>query len=124
MCITYILVNVLPCCNGRMIEKFIFVVKIRIHGSVHKPTLHFQHGNFVLILFLFSEHTWHHTHDSDVGHVWCVKLQEESFERLVGLVFLLDGIEFEFPLHTFQTNFELKLDNNFGGLFWKHRMLE
>jgi hypothetical protein len=44
-----------------------------------------------------------------------------SFERLEGLVFLFGGLDVETPLQKFQANFELKLDNNSGGLLCKKR---
>jgi hypothetical protein len=42
----------------------------------------------------------------------------------VGFVFLLCWIEVQCPLDSFPTNFELKSDNIFDGLFCNHTMLE
>jgi hypothetical protein len=56
--------------------------------------------------------------------VQCVKLQDRSFDWLVGLVFLMGWIEDEAPLHSFPTNFELKSDRMFSGMFCYHCFIE
>jgi hypothetical protein len=60
------------------------------------------------------------------AHVWCARLQDKSFDfdQRVGLISLLCWIEVQFPFHTFPTNFGLKSDKRFGGLFFNHTSLE
>jgi hypothetical protein len=58
------------------------------------------------------------------ANVWYVALQDELFYCLVGVVLLMGWIEVQSPLHLFPTNFELKSDETFGGLFDYHSMLE
>jgi hypothetical protein len=92
--------------------------KIRKHGSIHKSTLHFKHGNFLVILVFVTEHTWH-------PETWSCTLPFSSVLSFkTTLLVFLGLIEVEAPLHSFPTSFELKSHKVFGGLFGYHILLE
>jgi hypothetical protein len=57
-----------------------------------------------------------------MANVQCVKLQDESFDWLVGLVFFLGWTEVKAPFTHFQ-KFSTKVkDKTFGGRFFHHRI--
>jgi hypothetical protein len=66
-------------------------MKTRVYTQAHKPTLHFKHGNFAVILYLFNGTHGTLKHDPAAGQCSVCGTSSKSFHWLVldsGLGFL------------------------------------
>jgi hypothetical protein len=47
-----------------------YIWEMQKNGSVCRPALHFENWNFVIVLFFFTEHIWHHKYQLGGDQCW------------------------------------------------------